>query len=75
MEEEVLTKRLSKWSLQRLQEEGYTLAGLSAFWLSEAKFGRPVAAFMLGAGMALPNHLFRCFGFPFWFLFPSDMNS
>ena len=45
--------------MQKLQEEGYCLTGLSAFWLSETHFGRPVASFMVGPGVALGQHLFR----------------
>ncbi|KAJ7147397.1 P-loop containing nucleoside triphosphate hydrolase protein [Mycena filopes] len=57
--EAVLKERLSTWSLTRLQEEGYCLTGLSAFWLDENQFGRPVASFLLGPGLALPEHRFE----------------
>ncbi|KAJ6518598.1 P-loop containing nucleoside triphosphate hydrolase protein [Mycena sanguinolenta] len=57
--EAVLKERLSTWSLTRLQEEGYCLTDLSAFWLEENQFGRPVASFLLGAGIALPEHRFE----------------
>ena len=60
IEKEEIKKRLEMMSLQKLQEEGYCLTGLSAFWLSESHFGRPVASFMVGPGVALPTHLFRC---------------
>jgi hypothetical protein len=40
-------------------EEGYCLTGLSAFWLQANQFGRPVAAFLLGPGRALPEHRFE----------------
>ncbi|KAJ7783332.1 P-loop containing nucleoside triphosphate hydrolase protein [Mycena metata] len=49
-EEAALKERLSTWSLTRLQKEGYCLIGLSAFWLDENQFGRPVASFLLGPG-------------------------
>jgi hypothetical protein len=58
-DEEVLRERLSTWSLLRLQEEGYTLTGLSAFWMGAPKFGRPVASFSLGPGIDLPEHRFE----------------
>ncbi|KAJ7041270.1 P-loop containing nucleoside triphosphate hydrolase protein [Mycena alexandri] len=58
-DEAVLKERLSTWSLTRLQEEGYCLTGLSAFWLDENQFGRPVASFLLGPGLALPDHRFE----------------
>ncbi|KAJ6491433.1 P-loop containing nucleoside triphosphate hydrolase protein [Mycena vitilis] len=57
-DEAVLKERLSTWSLTRLQEEGYCLTGLSAFWLEENQFGRPVASFLLGPGLSLPEHRF-----------------
>ncbi|KAJ7115532.1 P-loop containing nucleoside triphosphate hydrolase protein [Mycena crocata] len=58
-DEAVLKERLSTWSLTRLQEEGYCLTGLSAYWLEENQFGRPVASFLLGPGMALSEHRFE----------------
>ncbi|KAJ6542591.1 P-loop containing nucleoside triphosphate hydrolase protein [Mycena capillaripes] len=59
-DEAVLKERLSTWSLTRLQEEGYCLTGLSAFWLEENQFGRPVASFLLGPGLTLPlDHRFE----------------
>uniref|UniRef100_A0A0W0FZN0 P-loop containing nucleoside triphosphate hydrolase protein n=1 Tax=Moniliophthora roreri TaxID=221103 RepID=A0A0W0FZN0_MONRR len=57
-EELVLKERLSTWSLARLKEEGYTLTGLSAYWQNETRFGRPVASFLLGPGLVLPEHRF-----------------
>ncbi|KDQ54482.1 hypothetical protein JAAARDRAFT_135529 [Jaapia argillacea MUCL 33604] len=57
-DETVLRERLANWSLDRLQEEGYCLTGLSAFWLDANQFGRPVASFDLGPGIALPDHRF-----------------
>ncbi|KAJ7691122.1 P-loop containing nucleoside triphosphate hydrolase protein [Mycena rosella] len=58
-DEAVLKERLSTWSLTRLQEEGYCLTGLSAFWMQEGQFGRPVASFLLGPGLALSEHRFE----------------
>jgi hypothetical protein len=58
-DEAVLRERLSSWTLGRLQAEGYCLTGLSAYWLQANQFGRPVAAFILGPGMALPEHRFE----------------
>lgn len=58
-DEAVLRERLSTWSLFRLQEEGYTITGLSAFWMGAPKFGRPVASFSLGPGIDLPEHRFE----------------
>ncbi|KAF8216269.1 P-loop containing nucleoside triphosphate hydrolase protein [Mycena galopus ATCC 62051] len=59
-DEAALKERLSTWSLTRLQEEGYCLTGLSAFWLEENRFGRPVASFLLGPGITLPvDHRFE----------------
>ncbi|KAF9265736.1 P-loop containing nucleoside triphosphate hydrolase protein [Marasmius fiardii PR-910] len=55
-EEHVLRERLSTWPLAKLKEEGYTLTGLSAYWQKETRFGRPVASFLLGPGLALPEH-------------------
>ncbi|EPQ55806.1 P-loop containing nucleoside triphosphate hydrolase protein [Gloeophyllum trabeum ATCC 11539] len=57
-DEAILKERLSNWPLDRLKEEGYCLTGLSAFWLKATQFGRPVAAFLLGPGIALPDHRF-----------------
>ncbi|KAJ7468512.1 P-loop containing nucleoside triphosphate hydrolase protein [Mycena latifolia] len=58
-DEAVLKERLSTWSLTRLQEEGYCLTGLSAYWLQESQFGRPVASFLMGPGLALSEHRFE----------------
>jgi hypothetical protein len=58
-DEAILKERLSSWSLARLKEEGYCLTGLSAYWLQANQFGRPVAAFLLGPGRALPEHRFE----------------
>ncbi|KAG1865157.1 hypothetical protein C8R48DRAFT_833478 [Suillus tomentosus] len=58
-DEAVLRERLSTWSLFRLQEEGYTITGLSAFWMGAPKFGRSVASFSLGPGIDLPEHRFE----------------
>ena len=59
-DEAVLKERLSSWTLARLQEEGYCLTGLSAYWLEATQFGRPVASFLLGPGLTLPDHHFEC---------------
>ena len=55
-DEAVLKERLSTWSLDRLQEEGYCLTGMSAYWLQANQFGRPVASFLLGPGINLPEN-------------------
>ncbi|KAF9460474.1 P-loop containing nucleoside triphosphate hydrolase protein [Collybia nuda] len=57
-DEAILKERLSSWSLGRLRAEGYCLTGLSAYWLQANQFGRPVASFLLGPGMTLPEHRF-----------------
>jgi hypothetical protein len=57
--EAVLRERLSSWTLDRLKEEGYCLTGMAAFWLEATQFGRPVASFLLGPGLALPDHRFE----------------
>ncbi|KAI0790892.1 P-loop containing nucleoside triphosphate hydrolase protein [Abortiporus biennis] len=53
--EAVLKERLSSWSFERLQKEGYCITGLSAYWSETNSFGRPVASFMAGPGIALPT--------------------
>ncbi|CAL1698014.1 unnamed protein product [Somion occarium] len=58
-DEEVLKERLSSWSEERLKQEGYCITGLSAFWLENNHFGRPVASFALGPGITLPEHRFE----------------
>jgi hypothetical protein len=45
-DEAVLKEPLSNWTLNRLKEEGYCLAGLSAFWLQANQFGLPVTSFL-----------------------------
>ncbi|THU97878.1 P-loop containing nucleoside triphosphate hydrolase protein [Dendrothele bispora CBS 962.96] len=57
-EEMVLRERLGTWPLARLREEGYTLTGLSAYWLEQTQYGKPVACFQLGPGLSLPEHRF-----------------
>lgn len=53
--------RLSTWSLERLQQEGYCLTDLSAYWCKANQFGKPVAAFHIGPGIILPEiHKFEC---------------
>ncbi len=54
-EQEVLRERLASWSLDRLQQEGYCITGLSAFWQERQQFGRPVASFFMGPGIMLPS--------------------
>ncbi|KAG5650472.1 hypothetical protein H0H81_012135, partial [Sphagnurus paluster] len=56
--EAILQERLSSWPLDQLREEGYCLTGLSAYWLQENQFGRPIASFALGPGLVLPEHRF-----------------
>ena len=58
-DEQILKDRLSSWSLERLKDSGYTLTGLSAFWLEANQFGRPVASFLIGPGIILPEHRFE----------------
>jgi hypothetical protein len=58
-DEQVLKDRLASWPLDRLKEYGYTLTGLSAFWLEANQFGRPVASFAMGPGIVLPDHQFE----------------
>ncbi|KAH8084913.1 P-loop containing nucleoside triphosphate hydrolase protein [Cristinia sonorae] len=57
-DETVLRERLSSWSVDRLRQEGYCITGLGAYWLEANQFGRPVASFGLGPGIALPEHRF-----------------
>ncbi|KAF7297208.1 hypothetical protein MIND_00953900 [Mycena indigotica] len=57
--ETILKERLSSWSLNRLREEGYCITDLSAFWLEDNRFNRPVALFLLGAGVSLPENRFE----------------
>ncbi|KIP09412.1 hypothetical protein PHLGIDRAFT_22921 [Phlebiopsis gigantea 11061_1 CR5-6] len=62
--EAVVRERLSSWSLERLQEEGYCLMNMDAYWLdggsSHFGVGRFVANFMLGPGVLLPaEHQFE----------------
>lgn len=59
-DEAVLKERLSTWSLDRLTEEGYCLTGMSAYWLQANQFGRPVASFLLGPGINLPENRLEC---------------
>jgi hypothetical protein len=57
----VIKERLSSWSLKKLQDEGYCITDLSASWLKEQRYGKPVAAFCLGHGIVLPpHHRFEC---------------
>lgn len=58
-DEAALRHRLTTWSLDRLKVEGYCLTDLSAYWLQENQFGRPVASFSVGPGESLPVHKFE----------------
>uniref|UniRef100_A0A8H8CFX0 P-loop containing nucleoside triphosphate hydrolase protein n=1 Tax=Psilocybe cubensis TaxID=181762 RepID=A0A8H8CFX0_PSICU len=58
-DEAELRHRLSTWSLERLQKEGYCITGLKAYWLSQNQFGRPVACFNFGPGLELPENKFE----------------
>ncbi|KAF9526041.1 P-loop containing nucleoside triphosphate hydrolase protein [Crepidotus variabilis] len=51
-----LRNRLSTWSVQRLEREGYCLTGVSAYWLAATRYGRPVASFTLGPGEVIPDN-------------------
>lgn len=67
-DEAVLRERLSSWSLQKLKQEGYCITDLSAYWLDNYRYGRPVAAFTLGPGIALPpEHRFEYARLPLGF--------
>ena len=60
-QEAVIRERLSTWSVERLQQEGYCITGMSAYWIESKRFGRPEAAFSLGPGVQLPsNGRFEC---------------
>ena len=60
-DETVLKERLGSWSVQRLEQEGYCLTDMQAYWQEHMQFGRPVATFKLGPGIALPRqHRFEC---------------
>ena len=59
-DEAALRHRLTTWSLDRLKVEGYCITDLSAYWMQETQFGRPVATFHLGPGEGLPRHKFEC---------------
>ena len=55
-DEAVLRHRLATWSVERLEAEGYCLTGMSAYWMQANQFGRPVATFLLGPGITLPEN-------------------
>lgn len=65
-EELVVKQRLSSWSLERLQAEGYCITNMKGYWNSGETsrgfgVGRFVANFVLGPGIALPTeHRFQC---------------
>ncbi|KIY47635.1 P-loop containing nucleoside triphosphate hydrolase protein [Fistulina hepatica ATCC 64428] len=57
---EVFTQRIASWPLHKLKSEGYTLTGLSAFWLDKRHPSGPVAGFTSAEpGCVLPDHLLR----------------
>ena len=58
-DEEILNERLSSWPLEKLKEEGFCITGLQAFWMEKPMFGKPVAAFQIAPGEALPMHNFE----------------
>ncbi|KAJ2935326.1 hypothetical protein H1R20_g1768, partial [Candolleomyces eurysporus] len=58
-DEAVLQERLANWDLNKLQEEGYCLTGMLAFWMQKQMFGMPTATFQLGPGITLPEHRFE----------------
>jgi hypothetical protein len=58
-EKNIIRTRLANWPQDKLKRDGYCLTGLSAFWLQSNQFGKPVAAFLLGPGIALPYHRFE----------------
>lgn len=55
-DEALLQHRLATWSVARLEAEGYCLTGMSAYWMQANQFGRPVATFLLGPGIILPEN-------------------
>lgn len=59
--EKEVKDRLANWPIKRLQQEGYCLTNMSAYWMEATKSGRPAAVFQLGAGTTLPStHRFEC---------------
>ncbi|KAF8480701.1 P-loop containing nucleoside triphosphate hydrolase protein, partial [Gautieria morchelliformis] len=58
-EQALIRTRLAHWPQSKLKRDGYCLTGLSSFWLQSTQFGKPVAAFLLGPGIALPYHRFE----------------
>ncbi|KAL5520432.1 hypothetical protein ACEPAG_9656 [Sanghuangporus baumii] len=57
-EEDMIKRRLSKWPLDRLKNEGYCLTDVKGFWLEESKIDRYIAGFRIGPGINLPPHVF-----------------
>ena len=58
--EAVSKERLASWSFERLQQEGYCITDLTAYWKEDKHFDRPVATFSLGPGIMLPlDHRFE----------------
>lgn len=58
-DEKALKERLSTWSLERLKREGYCLTSLTACFIEEDYYGRPVAEFTSGPYTILPYHRFE----------------
>ncbi|KAF8966896.1 P-loop containing nucleoside triphosphate hydrolase protein [Flammula alnicola] len=58
-DEAALKHRLSTWSVDQLMREGYCITGMSAYWLEANQFGRPVASFVMGPGIKLPENKFE----------------
>ena len=55
-DEAVLRERLASWPLEKLQDEGYCMTEMQAFWQTKYRHGKPVAVFQLGPGITLPAH-------------------
>ena len=59
-DEAILRERLGSWSVEKLEHQGYCLTDMRAYWQEEMQFGKPVATFLLGPGIALPvQHRFE----------------
>ncbi|KAF8645614.1 hypothetical protein AX16_007696 [Volvariella volvacea WC 439] len=59
--DEEINMRLSKWPVEKLENEGYCFTNMTAFWLADEQYyGQSVAAFTLGPGIPLrANHRFE----------------
>jgi len=55
-DEKELRVRLSTWSIKRLEDEGYCITGVSAYWKHANQHGKQVASFALGPGIQLPQN-------------------